>query len=85
MNTDNVDPKFRIIRRSLSPRELQVIDGRLLAWPMKLVAFELGISEHTARHHQTNAFKKLGVCCILELAVSRIPVLVEVPLKIVRP
>ena len=59
-------------RGVLSTRENEVITLRLKVKPMKEVAAELGISEHTARHHQTSAFKKLGVCCLLELAVRTV-------------
>lgn len=51
----------------LSPRERQVVTNRLSAFPLKQVAANLGISINTAKHHQTRAFKKLGILCSLEL------------------
>lgn len=56
----------------LTSRELQVIALIVAGYTNKDLAQKLGISEHTAKHHLTNIFDKLGVSNRLELVLFAI-------------
>lgn len=56
----------------LTSRELQVIALIVAGYTNKDLADKLGISEHTAKHHLTNIFDKLGVSNRLELVLFAI-------------
>jgi two-component system nitrate/nitrite response regulator NarL len=56
----------------LTPREVQVIALIVAGYTNKDLARQLGISEHTAKHHLTNIFDKLGVSNRLELVLFAI-------------
>jgi DNA-binding NarL/FixJ family response regulator len=56
----------------LTPREMQVIPLIAAGYTNKDVALKLGITEHTAKHHLTNIFDKLGVSNRLELVLFAI-------------
>ncbi len=56
----------------LTSRELQVIGLIVAGYTNKDLADKLGISEHTAKHHLTNIFDKLGVSNRLELVLFAI-------------
>jgi len=56
----------------LTARELQVIALIVAGYTNKDLAQKLGISEHTAKHHLTNIFDKLGVSNRLELVLFAI-------------
>jgi two-component system, NarL family, nitrate/nitrite response regulator NarL len=56
----------------LTSRELQVIALIVAGYTNKDLADKLGISEHTAKHHLTNVFDKLGVSNRLELVLFAI-------------
>ncbi len=56
----------------LTSRELQVIALIVAGYTNKDLATKLGISEHTAKHHLTNIFDKLGVSNRLELVLFAI-------------
>lgn len=56
----------------LTTRELQVIALIVAGYTNKDLAQKLGISEHTAKHHLTNIFDKLGVSNRLELVLFAI-------------
>jgi DNA-binding NarL/FixJ family response regulator len=53
----------------LTSRELQVVALIVAGYTNKDLARKLGISEHTAKHHLTNIFDKLGVSNRLELVL----------------
>jgi len=53
----------------LTPREVQVVALIVAGYTNKDLARKLGISEHTAKHHLTNIFDKLGVSNRLELVL----------------
>ncbi|OYX57052.1 MAG: hypothetical protein B7Y86_09990 [Brevundimonas subvibrioides] len=44
---------------SLSPREIQVMQGLAEGWPNKIIAHELGLSIRTVEMYRTNLMKKL--------------------------
>ena len=56
----------------LTPREMQVIPLIAAGYTNKDLAQKLGITEHTAKHHLTNIFDKLGVSNRLELVLFAI-------------
>lgn len=56
----------------LTAREVQVIALIVAGYTNKDLAQQLGISEHTAKHHLTNIFDKLGVSNRLELVLFAI-------------
>jgi len=56
----------------LTGRELQVIELIVAGYTNKDLAQRLSISEHTAKHHLTNIFNKLGVSNRLELVLYAI-------------
>jgi DNA-binding NarL/FixJ family response regulator len=56
----------------LTSRELQVVALIVAGYTNKDLARKLGISEHTAKHHLTNIFDKLGVSNRLELVLFAI-------------
>jgi len=56
----------------LTAREVQVIALIVAGYTNKDLARQLGISEHTAKHHLTNIFDKLGVSNRLELVLFAI-------------
>jgi two-component system nitrate/nitrite response regulator NarL len=56
----------------LTSREVQVIALIVAGYTNKDLARQLGISEHTVKHHLTNVFDKLGVSNRLELVLFAI-------------
>jgi len=56
----------------LTAREVQVIALIVAGYTNKDLARQLGISEHTVKHHLTNVFDKLGVSNRLELVLFAI-------------
>jgi len=56
----------------LTPREMQVIPLIAAGYTNKDLAQKLSITEHTAKHHLTNIFDKLGVSNRLELVLFAI-------------
>jgi DNA-binding NarL/FixJ family response regulator len=56
----------------LTSREMQVIALIVAGYTNKDLARKLRISEHTAKHHLTNVFDKLGVSTRLELVLFAI-------------
>lgn len=46
---------------ALTARELQVLQQMAQGSPNKIIANQLGVSEHTIKFHVTSIFKKLGV------------------------
>jgi two-component system nitrate/nitrite response regulator NarL len=56
----------------ITSRETQVIALIVAGYTNKDLAQKLGISEHTAKHHLTNIFDKLGVSNRLELVLFAI-------------
>jgi len=56
----------------LTAREMQVIPLIAAGYTNKDLAQKLGITEHTAKHHLTNIFDKLGVSNRLELVLFAI-------------
>lgn len=56
----------------LTSRETQVIALIVAGYTNKDLARKLGISEHTAKHHLTNIYDKLGVSNRLELVLYAI-------------
>jgi DNA-binding NarL/FixJ family response regulator len=46
---------------TLTPRQLQVLQGLSRGLPTKLIARELNLSEHTVKEHLTAIFRALGV------------------------
>jgi DNA-binding NarL/FixJ family response regulator len=56
----------------LTPREREVIELIVAGYTNKDLARKLNISEHTAKHHLTNIFDKLGVSNRLELVLYAI-------------
>ena len=55
--TLNKEPQYK----TLSPREREVVALIVKGMSNKLIANELGISEHTAKYHVKNVLIKLGV------------------------
>ena len=45
----------------LTPRELEVLQQLAEGLPNKIIALNLGVSEHTVKFHTNSIFKKLGV------------------------
>jgi len=45
----------------LTPRQMQVLEGLSRGLPTKLIARELGLSEHTVREYIALIFQALGV------------------------
>jgi two-component system, NarL family, nitrate/nitrite response regulator NarL len=56
----------------LTPREMEVIALIVAGYTNRDLAQKLNISEHTAKHHLTNIFDKLGVSNRLELVLYAI-------------
>src|SRR3981189_299052 len=56
---DIVDAVQRVA--TLSPREREVLDGRLAGRPNKLIAFDLGISVRTVEVHRARMMERLGM------------------------
>jgi two-component system nitrate/nitrite response regulator NarL len=56
----------------VTPREMQVIALIVAGYTNRDLAQKLNISEHTAKHHLTNIFDKLGVSNRLELVLYAI-------------
>jgi DNA-binding NarL/FixJ family response regulator len=54
----------------LSVRELQVVKCAAKGKTNKVIAGELGLSEHTVKNHLSRAFEKLGVSNRVELLFS---------------
>jgi DNA-binding NarL/FixJ family response regulator len=52
---------------SLSLRELQVVKGAARGKTNKVIASDLGLSEHTVKNYLFRAFEKLGVSNRVEL------------------
>lgn len=58
-------PEFGIAEavptEELTPRELQVLQQLAEGLPNKIIASQLGVSEHTIKFHINSIFKKMGV------------------------
>ncbi len=59
---DVIDP------RGLTLRERQVLALAIAGHPLKLIAYELGLSVSTISTHRTDAMRKLGIRSLTELA-----------------
>jgi len=53
----------------LTDRQREIVQGVVQGMNNREIAQRLGISEHTAKHHLTQAFNKTGVSTRLELAL----------------
>jgi len=53
----------------LTDRQREIVQGVVQGLNNREIAARLGISEHTAKHHLTQAFNKTGVSTRLELAL----------------
>ena len=53
----------------LTERQREIVQGVVRGLNNREIAAQLGISEHTAKHHLTQAFNKVGVSTRLELAL----------------
>lgn len=53
----------------LTDRQREIVQGVVQGMNNREIAERLGISEHTAKHHLTQAFNKTGVSTRLELAL----------------
>jgi two-component system response regulator FixJ len=51
----------RVRLRTLTPRELEVLEGLVRGHPNKTIAFDLGISPRTVEIHRANVMAKLDV------------------------
>jgi DNA-binding NarL/FixJ family response regulator len=51
----------RMPTEELTPRELQVLQQLAEGYPNKIIATQLGVSEHTVKFHINSIFRKLGV------------------------
>lgn len=66
-------PRYRYGDKSvLTPMELQCSKLCAMGMMKKVVAQELGVAEKTVERHMTNAYKKLDVQCVIELARTMI-------------
>jgi two-component system response regulator FixJ len=60
LETDREGQRLRAILATLSPRELEVLDGVIAGKLNKVIAFELGISPRTVEVYRANMMAKVG-------------------------
>jgi two-component system response regulator FixJ len=60
LETDPERERLRAILETLSPRELEVLDGVIEGKLNKVIAFELGISPRTIEVYRANMMAKVG-------------------------
>ena len=56
--------------RSLTPREIEVVEAYIRLGTRKAVAYELRLSPNTVRNYHSNIMRKLGVESITQACVA---------------